>query len=55
MEKGKTKGAWAFSCDITPSGCPSGGPDADTKITADCEPVDYFANKALRDMTQLTA
>ena len=32
-----------------PSGCPSNDPDDDTEITTDCDPEDYFVNKALHD------
>ena len=49
FKEGKNKGAWIVSCDIMPSGCPSNDPDDDTEITADCDPEDYFANKALHD------
>jgi len=43
-------------CDIMPSGCPSDDPDNDndTEITADRDPDDYFVNKALHDMVELT-
>ena len=37
-----------------PSGCPSDDPNNDTEITTDREPEDYFANKALYDMIELT-
>jgi hypothetical protein len=46
----ETKGVWAVSCGIMPSGCPPGDPDNDTEIMADCEPEEYFVNKTLHDM-----
>jgi len=52
--EGKTKGVWAVSCDIMPSSCPSDDPNNDTEITADRDPEDYFVNKALHDMVELT-
>ena len=54
LVEGKTKGVWAVSCDIMPSGCPSDDPNNDTEITADRDPEDYFVNKALHDMVELT-
>jgi|GEM_PF-3230808 hypothetical protein len=54
IEEGKKKGVWAVSCDIMTTGCPSTDPDHDIEITADCEPEDYFINKELHDMIELT-
>ena len=54
--KGKRKApgpSLATSCHQV-AHCPSGDPDNDTEITADCVPEDYIANKALHDMIELT-